>query len=95
MTEPELAAFEEYFYHITADRGSGEFALRHLLGPFAWARNALESRLHELKVGLRNASQHAALVQCLSITELLHVVRFQMYEGLCVTLNTSAMLLDV
>ncbi|KAK9840870.1 hypothetical protein WJX74_005899 [Apatococcus lobatus] len=50
MTEPELAAFEEYFYHITADRGSGEFALRHLLGPFAWARNALETRLHELKV---------------------------------------------
>ncbi|KAK9861138.1 hypothetical protein WJX84_000164 [Apatococcus fuscideae] len=54
MTEPELAAFEEYFYHITADRGSGEFALRHLLGPLAWARNALEARLHELKVPYRN-----------------------------------------
>ncbi len=50
MSEEELTAFEQYFYHITADRGSGEFALRHLLGPFAWARNALESRLHELKV---------------------------------------------
>jgi hypothetical protein len=28
----------------------GEFALRHLLEPFAWPKLALEERLHELKV---------------------------------------------
>lgn len=51
MTEDEVAAFERYFYHITAADGSGEYALRHLLGPFAWARHPLEGRLQDLKVG--------------------------------------------
>ncbi len=37
-------------YHILASRGSGEYALSHLLEPFAFPRHALEDRLHELKV---------------------------------------------
>ena len=35
-----------------AASGSGEHALRHLLGPFAIARKPLHQELHELKVGL-------------------------------------------
>ncbi len=50
LTSQEVAAFEEYFYHIMAARGSGEHALRHLLAPFARAKHPLEGRLHELKV---------------------------------------------
>jgi cardiolipin-specific phospholipase/abhydrolase domain-containing protein 4 len=50
LTVQEVAAFEEYFYHIMAARGSGEHALRHLLAPFARAKHPLEGRLHELKV---------------------------------------------
>lgn len=52
MSEEEVGAFEQYFYHIMAQRGSGEFALRWLLAPYAWARHPLEKRLQELKVGL-------------------------------------------
>ena len=47
----EVSAFEEYFYHIMAQRGSGEYALRWLLAPYAWAHNPLDKQLHELKVG--------------------------------------------
>lgn len=50
LREDEVVAFEDYFYHIMAARGSGEHALRHLLGPFAWAKHPLEGRLHYLKV---------------------------------------------
>ena len=50
LSEEEVSAFEDYFFHITAAKGSGEHALSHLLGPFAWARHPLEGRLHELKV---------------------------------------------
>ena len=50
LSEEEVAAFEEYFYHITAARGSGEHALRHILKPFAWAHNPLEPQLQHLKV---------------------------------------------
>ena len=50
LTSQEVAAFEDYFYHIMAARGSGEHALRHLLAPFARAKHPLEGRLHELKV---------------------------------------------
>lgn len=50
MSDEEVTAFEDYFYHITAAKGSGEHALTHLLGPFAWARRPLKGRLHELKV---------------------------------------------
>ena len=48
LSDAEVAAFEEYFYHITAARGSGEHALRHLLAPFARAKHPLEGRLHDL-----------------------------------------------
>jgi hypothetical protein len=41
----------DYFYHIAAAPGSGEYALRHLLSPGAWAHAPLEERLKELKVG--------------------------------------------
>ncbi len=50
LSTEEVAAFEEYFYHIMAARGSGEHALRHLLAPFARAKHPLEGRLHDLKV---------------------------------------------
>ncbi|KAK9821605.1 hypothetical protein WJX81_005670 [Elliptochloris bilobata] len=50
LSDAEVAAFEEYFYHIMAARGSGEHALRHLLAPFARARHPLEGRLQELRV---------------------------------------------
>ena len=50
LTSQEVVAFEDYFYHIMAARGSGEHALRHLLAPFARAKHPLEGRLHELKV---------------------------------------------
>ena len=50
LTGQEVEAFEEYFYHIMAARGSGEHALRHLLAPFARAKHPLEGRLPELKV---------------------------------------------
>ena len=50
LTGQEVAAFEEYFYHIMAARGSGEHALRHLLAPFARAKHPLEGRLHQVKV---------------------------------------------
>ena len=52
LNEEEVEAFGEYFYHIVAKRGSGEYALRWLLGPFAFARNPLMKKLHELKVRL-------------------------------------------
>mgnify|MGYP001811588876 CR=1 FL=1 len=42
-----------YFYHIAAAPGSGEYALRHLLAPGAWAHSPLHKRLLELQVGLR------------------------------------------
>jgi len=50
LTEEEVAAFEDYFYHITAAKGSGEHALRHILKPFAWAHQPLEGQLQHLKV---------------------------------------------
>ncbi|GAB4823981.1 hypothetical protein N2152v2_011027 [Parachlorella kessleri] len=50
LTDEEVSRFEQYFYHILAARGSGEYALSHLLEPFAFPRHALEDRLHELKV---------------------------------------------
>lgn len=49
LSDVEVAAFEDYFYHIMAARGSGEHALRHLLAPFARAKHPLEGRLHDLK----------------------------------------------
>ena len=40
----------QYHYHTLGARGSGEFALRHLLEPFAWPRAPLEERMAELDV---------------------------------------------
>eukprot|EP00192_Tetraselmis_astigmatica_P013290 CAMPEP_0117675862 /NCGR_PEP_ID=MMETSP0804-20121206/15843_1 /TAXON_ID=1074897 /ORGANISM="Tetraselmis astigmatica, Strain CCMP880" /LENGTH=338 /DNA_ID=CAMNT_0005484917 /DNA_START=392 /DNA_END=1406 /DNA_ORIENTATION=- len=37
LTDEEVDAFREYQYHILAQQGSGEHALRHILQPFAWA----------------------------------------------------------
>jgi hypothetical protein len=50
LTEAEKECFRSYFYHIAAGRGSGEYALRHLLAPGAWAHSPLQERLQELKV---------------------------------------------
>ena len=59
LTEEEVAAFEDYFYHITAAKGSGEHALRHILKPFAWAHQPLEGQLQHLKVlHLRQETAH-------------------------------------
>lgn len=40
----------QYHYHSLAPRGSGEFALRHVLAPFAWPHAPLEERMAELDV---------------------------------------------
>ncbi|GBG00298.1 1-acylglycerol-3-phosphate O-acyltransferase-like [Raphidocelis subcapitata] len=45
LTAEEVPVFSDYFYHISASAGSGEFALRHLLSPGAWARSPLRRRL--------------------------------------------------
>jgi hypothetical protein len=50
LTPNESDAFKDYFYHIVAARGSGEFALRHILAPGAWAHAPLQQRLLQLKV---------------------------------------------
>ena len=50
LSEAEERAFGDYMYHVLAARGSGEFALRHLLEPFAFPRDALEGRRQELRV---------------------------------------------
>ncbi|GMH32785.1 hypothetical protein BSKO_00619 [Bryopsis sp. KO-2023] len=50
FTPEEASSMEDYFYHITASRGSGEFGLRHIMAPFAWGKAPLEDRLAELKV---------------------------------------------
>ena len=52
LSEPEVVAFQNYMYAVLAARGSGEFALRHILEPFAFPREALEDRLPELRVPL-------------------------------------------
>lgn len=50
FTEAEKVAFSHYMYHITASPGSGEYALRHLLEPFAWAKEPIGPRVSQLKV---------------------------------------------
>lgn len=49
LTEEETVAFHRYAYAVLAAKGSGEFALRHILAPFAFPRQPLEDRLPELK----------------------------------------------
>jgi cardiolipin-specific phospholipase len=48
LPEPERISLATYFYHISADSGSGEYALAALLAPGAWAREPLHSRLPKL-----------------------------------------------
>ncbi|KXZ42499.1 hypothetical protein GPECTOR_141g697 [Gonium pectorale] len=50
LSQREIDVFRDYFYSIAALKGSGEYALRHLLAPGAWAHAPLEERLHDLKV---------------------------------------------
>uniref|UniRef100_A0A7S1SUR5 AB hydrolase-1 domain-containing protein n=1 Tax=Tetraselmis chuii TaxID=63592 RepID=A0A7S1SUR5_9CHLO len=50
LTDDEVSSFRDYQYHILAQNGSGEHALRHILQPFAWARQPLEHRISDLKV---------------------------------------------
>ena len=54
LTGQEVAAFEEYFYHIMAARGSGEHALRDLLRPLRapstpWKAGCRSSRCGALR----------------------------------------------
>ncbi|KAJ3272740.1 hypothetical protein HDV01_005268 [Terramyces sp. JEL0728] len=50
LAEEENKSLEDYIYHISAQSGSGEYALARLLKPGAWARNPLHHRVHELKM---------------------------------------------
>lgn len=43
-------AFAHYMYQITAAKGSGEYALRHVLEPFAWAREPIGPIVKDIKV---------------------------------------------
>jgi hypothetical protein len=61
MTDTEKECLRTYFYHIAAARGSGEFALRHLLAPGAWAHLPLQERLQELKVCVQCRVRQALL----------------------------------
>lgn len=49
-SEKESIAFREYLYHISADRGSGEYALGSILAPGAWARIPLIPLFKDLRV---------------------------------------------
>ncbi len=51
LQDKEVDAFKTYFYGITAQQGSGERALRHLLAPGAFAHVPLVERLRDLQVG--------------------------------------------
>ncbi|MEW5304929.1 MAG: hypothetical protein WDW36_007503 [Sanguina aurantia] len=50
LTKEEAGVFGDYFYSIAAGKGSGEYALRHLLAPGAWAHTPLQHSLSGLKV---------------------------------------------
>jgi pimeloyl-ACP methyl ester carboxylesterase len=45
LSPKQLAVLGTYFYHSNAASGSGEHALRHLLGPGAWAYKPIGARL--------------------------------------------------
>lgn len=84
LSEEEVAAFEDYFYHITAAKGSGEHALRHILKPFAWAHSPLESQLQHLKVhppttnkGVEEDIQESSLSIMLDMSILLLSIHVQ------------------
>lgn len=46
----EAPLFAEYMYHMTADIGSGEFALGTIMRPGAWAKEPLHARLRDLQM---------------------------------------------
>lgn len=50
LSIPEKKAFSDYFYHISADVGSGEYALAALLAPGAWAREPLHNKLSSISM---------------------------------------------
>jgi len=50
LTDDEIDAFSEYMYGILSAKGSGEYALRHILEPFAFPRCPLEYRLDTLSI---------------------------------------------
>jgi pimeloyl-ACP methyl ester carboxylesterase len=50
LEQAEIDALDSYIYHISAQRGSGEFALNRLLLPGAIARKPLHERLPNLKM---------------------------------------------
>mmetsp|Transcript_351 Transcript_351/g.2758 ORF Transcript_351/g.2758 Transcript_351/m.2758 type:complete len:373 (+) Transcript_351:286-1404(+) len=52
LPEETLNNFSEYMYHVLAQKGSGEHALRHLLAPGAWAHAPLQSRMDKLDIPL-------------------------------------------
>ena len=61
--EAEKVAFSHYMYHITASPGSGEYALRHLLEPFAWAKDPIGPRVSQLKASAsRLRASQAAMI---------------------------------
>lgn len=46
----EARELSDYMYHITVDKGSGEYALNSILAPGAWAREPLHSRLASISM---------------------------------------------
>ncbi len=50
MKQTDIPTFAEYMYHMTADVGSGEFALGTLMRPGAWAKEPLHDQLKDLKM---------------------------------------------
>ena len=50
MCSDEREMIEEYIYHISAQPGSGEYALSRILHPNAWAKVPLCDRVKDLKM---------------------------------------------
>jgi len=48
LSEEEIEAFHKYMYGILAAKGSGEYALKHILEPFAFPRQPLEHRMDSI-----------------------------------------------
>ncbi|OMJ09625.1 putative cardiolipin-specific deacylase, mitochondrial [Smittium culicis] len=48
LNPDEMKALSQYMYHVSAQKGSGEYSLGILLKPFAFARIPLITRLHNL-----------------------------------------------
>ncbi|CAG9464868.1 unnamed protein product [Pedinophyceae sp. YPF-701] len=50
LEKEELHHFKRYIYHVTAQPKCGDAALRFILAPYAWPRNALGPHLRHRKV---------------------------------------------